>query len=241
MSDNTLNLSAEEFTLEEAEILNLEVTDEIYECLLEAKKNMDRDNREQDELQALVDETCKKIHMYATGQWTDQERVFDQFLHLHGVVDPYFQEIEKWNSKKDKALAVYRYWLARYQKGMMHLNNYKTSNHGSIRGYQYWDLYNLVKDNWKKSKDTYQAIKQEADSRLSWLWESVKALPEYGDMLIVGKANKSLWPKYFQLVNGEEPDAYDPIAHKRDCPVVDNRMLVSDEAYYQAHMEDNQE
>lgn len=229
-----------EFTLEEAEILNSEVTDEIYECLLEAKKQMDRDNREQDELQAKVCEIEEEIQAYLRGERVDPEEDLDWMIELQSQIAEYFSEIERITSMRDKANATYRYWLSRYRNGIRHLEQYKSNNNGYISGYRYWDLWNMVKDKWAESKAHAEKTNEMARERLPWLWECVKEHPAFLESQEIGKKNKRLWALYFNLKDGVEQEGFDPRAHKKDCPTVDNRMLTSDEAYFESYMEDNQ-
>ena len=54
----------------------------------------------------------------------------------------------------------------------------------------------------------------------------------------------SVYPMYKKIEDGEEDDRYDrydPIWHKKSAPEIDNRMLLTDEATYEAHMEEQEE
>jgi hypothetical protein len=52
--------------------------------------------------------------------------------------------------------------------------------------------------------------------------------------------HKAVWAKAYKLEEGDT-GKYDPISHKRSAPDLDERMLTSDEAYFQADMEEQQE
>lgn len=71
-------------------------------------------------------------------------------------------------------------------------------------------------------------------NRRTMLWSHWRKLLAECKALATGN---SVWPKYFQLVEGTEDEHYDPIAHKRSAPEVDTRMLTSDEAYAISHVE----
>jgi hypothetical protein len=70
------------------------------------------------------------------------------------------------------------------------------------------------------------------------LWVHYNTLKTEMDMLTI--VNPALWSDYYKLLD-QQDENYDWLAHKKSAPSVDNRMLLTDEAYYQGHMEEQQE
>jgi hypothetical protein len=173
-------------------------------------------------------------------QRQDDEVRLNRIIDLQEEMAPLFNRIEGLTHERDTALYVYRHWLARYRNGITHLNAYKYTNNGSIRGYAHWDLYYMVKGKWAEAKAYYMGIKERNNKRLSDLWDTVKDMPQFLECKDLVGTDKYLWIRYFNLKDGVE-EQYDPRSHKKDAPEVDNRMLTSDEAYFLSHMEEQEE
>jgi len=102
---------------------------------------------------------------------------------------------------------------------------------------------------WAKKYDEDKCYKILADPRnqitIKWIERRAKFLALKNGLKeqckAIAKEVPSVWPKYFQLAEGTEDEGYDSRAHKKDCPEIDNRMLSSDEAFFEGHMEEQEE
>lgn len=87
----------DDLTLEEAEILNSEVTPEIRALLWEMKKEKERDQREQDELQEMV------THTLETLNGPDTEKDVESVVELQDRMDKGMAMINECNEVLDRA------------------------------------------------------------------------------------------------------------------------------------------
>jgi hypothetical protein len=83
-------------------------------------------------------------------------------------------------------------------------------------------------------------LKAKADwsSRIAMYWDTWFMLQAESQKL--AESVPSVWPQYYALESGEQNE-WDSLAHKRSAPAVDSRMLVTDEAFFVGHMEEQEE
>jgi hypothetical protein len=105
----------------------------------------------------------------------------------------------------------------------------------------WWDRFNFLKNQrdeaWAKYEKAY-SVYQANSELVSDLWDQWHAL--LAESKEIAAQDKKIWPAYFRLVDGTEGEYYNPLANKQVCPELDDRMLCTDEAYFQAYMEETE-
>lgn len=116
------------------------------------------------------------------------------------------------------------------------------SNEGKKLPQKWWDRFNQLKAERNGWYNLLVEKREELEIQHYWNhWNTLKA----ECVALIGNDN-TIWAAFFQIEDKEEwildylneENNKDDRAHKKSNPEVDTRMLTSDEAYYESHMEE---
>ena len=183
---NTVFLSSD-ISLEEAEILNLEVTPEIEELLKHQAMLM----RDEEKERALAYEAGVDTHVPKWSRASLETDLVAQMLELQ-VRKEYGMEgfILPATELKDRAYDKYATAKAAFQVAKDYLEEYKKIN--NVKDFPYWDRFNELKDIRTRAWESFDMERTE----LSQYWAHWHVLND--ECADLGRQNSSVWHTFFE-------------------------------------------